>query len=498
MNLKTSEQLGDEIRISRLEVIFILSLSLIFIVAMALFFLVGGYSQSNDIMGVLRIASFDGQARWINGFYGPGYAYLASFIGLDVFTFGLFYHSLLFLFVLTVGIFSISITSQKETMDKVAVYLTILFLVCITVFNLGLNYTDGIFLLLLFLGGVGVFYYLFVHQNPKYLIPSALLLGSSILFRHHGYVFLTLLAVNLGVFAIRSKTQVNRKHIFIFAFCFFSPILISTLHLSTLQGVVSWQKFNLYKFFYGVNWHEVGFLLQTEEYKKFNLNLLAQNEPFLILRVLVTTSYSAFKNLAPFLLALLFLAFITKEKKYLLFVGFFLLYTIAVLPGWVRGIYPLYLVFTLLIVYSILLKKVPPRLILISLLIASPALALSFKGWVKEAGGTISSYNYVTNILEPELSQYGVTTGNEIFTDDYNLFFSNYDILRVCNFGGWLMLHPKFKNKYDPGEILRSGRSDDCQLKVIVAYKNGYIHGKYIDFEYRKKVTLKNHTLYFM
>lgn len=482
----------------KLDIALVVFLSIPGALALAQFFFVGGYPQLNDIIGVLRISSFDNESKWVNGFFGPGYTYLSNLIGTSVLSFGVFYVVLLLIFTLSIVALAIQITRAKPIVEKIAVYSAMFLLISFTVFRLRLNYTDGIFLLFLFVGLCMLFWFLFVNQKIYYLIASAIFLGVSVLFRHHGFQFLAILFLVLGWLAGLERIRNSWPRIFLFSTVFLLPTFCSIIHLAFVGALQSWQVFNLYKFFYGVNWHEIDLLLQSQVYKEFSLSTLIRNDLELVIKRVTEDGLRALVHVLPFLIATVFLCRFQGDRKLYVFIAFFLLYTLSVLPGWGRGVYPLYGVFCFFLAYVVLNRKFSTKLLLIPFFIVLLLLARSSYSWVTASLQTRSEYKYVTDVLEPTLKLNGIKNASEVFSDDFNLFLYDYDVLNVCSFRGWVMLHPNYRDRYNPRQLLADSGSKDCPIKVVIARKKGYIESNKLSFPFKEKVILDRHVLYLL
>ena len=114
----------------------------------AVFFFTKGYPTQNDIFSVLEISSLSSEARWINGFYGPGYSVISVLIGPNVQAFGA-------LFCFLISVFQVLGNAELWRSDvKWRGAACAAFTLSTTLFFLwvGFNYTDGLYLGFLFIG----------------------------------------------------------------------------------------------------------------------------------------------------------------------------------------------------------------------------------------------------------------------------------------------------------------------------------------------------------
>ena len=117
-----------------------------------------GYPQLNDIGGILKISALPGNQKWINGFFGPGYTYLSIIFNPKVSTFALIYGALIIISTYISYKVSVAYTENKNVVETLYSYTALISYFSITLFELRLNYSDGIFILLLY-DGLMVFIY---------------------------------------------------------------------------------------------------------------------------------------------------------------------------------------------------------------------------------------------------------------------------------------------------------------------------------------------------
>ena len=107
-----------------------------------------GYPQTNDILHLFKITPLEGNLKFINGIYGPGYTYYSLIFSnsLNILTFIIIALSLLssFLNVIIIRNYC-SVNSIKEN----SLYIITLLFHLIILTTIGFNHSDSIFMLLL-------------------------------------------------------------------------------------------------------------------------------------------------------------------------------------------------------------------------------------------------------------------------------------------------------------------------------------------------------------
>ena len=184
----------------------------IFILFHLLFFisilLVDGYPQNNDILHIFKITSLDGKLKFINGVYHPGYAYYSLIFSnsLKILTTVIFFLIIFSIFLIFKFINLFSLNESKN--ERLFLYIFSILFHFIIISTIGLNHSDCLFLLL-FYNGFLLFIYSYYFKYNKFLyITGLLIIGISILFRHHGILAIFLLYINfifLEIFFIKKN-----------------------------------------------------------------------------------------------------------------------------------------------------------------------------------------------------------------------------------------------------------------------------------------------------
>ena len=113
--------------------------------------IVDGYPQTNDILHIFKITPLEGNLKFINGIYGPGYTYYSLIFSnsLNILTFIIIALSLLSSFlniVIVKSYYSVNLIKEKS------LYIIILLFHLIILTTIGFNHSDSIFMLLFYNG----------------------------------------------------------------------------------------------------------------------------------------------------------------------------------------------------------------------------------------------------------------------------------------------------------------------------------------------------------
>lgn len=452
------------------------------------------YPTSNDIIGVLKISAMDDLGKWKNGFYGPGYTLLYNVIGAEILNWALFYIGLMIVSLSVSMMYIMRLFPKIDGLTNSVKYS----LGFVTIFfhlflydTVGLNYTDGIFLSLLFIG-LSLYFSSSINSNYSALqIIGLLVVATTFLFRSHAIIFGVVMILTLFLFL-----KVSYRHILYTLIILFMPFVV---YLLILYGYnlqyENWQRFNLFKFFYGVDWCRIDELLDTPKYINFNFLDTLLNNPYLVLVTILKTLKSSF-----FSIFLIFLIpggayYFTKKRIFIAIFIICVLYFILILPGWVRGVYPLYILmyFTIIRLYLLTIKKNRVWFVLFVFMFLYSGVN-SYKR-VKQLNNDHHYAQYIKNSLEPTLEEISVENINSCFTDDYNLYLYKYDILLINNFLGWGNLHPYFRSK-KPNSLFKTSSFLKNDIRYIIAKKGGFIEMSYPEIEYKKYISLKFHNIY--
>lgn len=447
----------------------------------------GGYPTLNDIAAVLSISSIEGDGRWTNGFYGPGYTMLSLVIGPNMYRFGV---TFIAIFCLSIGLGAANIL-QSSRPSGIALAL-FSFSSAFLFLAIGLNYTDGIFVALIHLGLQTLYRYFFLSRRVWLLMGGALCFSFSILLRHHGLVFVLLvlpLIWNLdSIFSAHRRGPVLHFYIATLAP---AGLVFAALHYTGAGG--NWQAFNLYKFLYDVNWRETAELVESGS---IDLANFPWND--ILHATLTALKQQAFKIVA----LLLVLAYpliainpIASRIGYAARLGGCAAYLVLVLPSFDRGILPLLavLIFVSLYVWQTKITRVPIAALAITTLIIATAGVRAVPRLVEVYQKEIPATRAVIN----EISERGIEM-HRVVTDDFNLFVPNSAPGRLQPIGGWTQLHPDLRRSVKDFIEVGAGRD----FFVVVAVKDGYLqnHPRYASFlgnNSAELVELSEHTLYF-
>ena len=135
-------------------------LYLLFAFFLITYIIIGGlytywYPTLNDIIGVLRISAMDDLGKWRNGFYGPGYTLIYNIIGAKILNWAILYIGIMIVSLSLSMVYIMKFLAQFDGLTNSVKYslgfITIFFYLFL--YNkVGLNYTDGLFIYLLFIG----------------------------------------------------------------------------------------------------------------------------------------------------------------------------------------------------------------------------------------------------------------------------------------------------------------------------------------------------------
>jgi hypothetical protein len=313
-------------------------------------------------------------------------------------------------------------------------------------------------------------------SSVSLLIASILFVSIALNLRSHGFIFFAIFTpiifyIYLGLSFIKDK------RFFIFYLTPLGVFIASKLLLCYFEVCVNWQFFNIYKFLEGVNWYEINYLITSQQYNEYNVSFMKY-----IINVFETlvSSYKQFFVVFSALLALFFLNpdKFTIKNLFLIAVGIFL-YASLVSPGISRGFLPLYFILILLVFnldnYINIREFRRYLFFLLYLLIIIGASLLSVKSL-----SSLYSYKNEVNYMKSisfYFNEKGIQ-GDQVFTDDFNLYLDIKNPLELKKFGGWTQLHPVLN--YDSKEYLN--RYTENKLHYLVYRKNGYISGNMIEF----------------
>ncbi len=452
------------------------------------------YPTLNDIVGILTISSLEGTAKWLNGFYGPGYTIISKFIGFDMSHWGVLYLSTIFLSLMCSLYFIRQINKlERDSSKKYILALGNILFHIFLFLQIGFNYSDGIFIFLLFSGMSLFFSASYINRYTMAQIIGLLIMGSTILFRTHGLIFSIMVVV---LFLLFAKT--SAKHLFytlgillLPTFLYFGLFYINDIPYQ------NWQKFNMVKFLYGIDFYRVDMLLEDEKYKNFNLFSAIFNNTANVIHQSISVLKISIPQTFLFFIAPLFAYVITRKNFFLAALVIAIIYFIIILPGWLRGVYPLYILTYMVFVYLYLLKNNFKFLWISILIVLSINLWKPIQYTYYQALGQRHYAEYIQNNLESSMKKVGIKDINTVFTDDYDLYLYSFDILKIHNFNGWSALHPARTNE-KPNKMFKESSFDQHGINYIIAKKGGYIERAYAPIKYKDVVSLNYHNIYIL
>jgi|TARA_B100001971_G_C18256802_1_gene582859 hypothetical protein len=443
---------------------------------------VGGYPQNNDILHIFKISSLDNNLKFVNGAYGPGYTYYSLIFSNSLKVLSFFNSFLSILSSVLICIFLNKFFKNSNNDEKSVGYLFSLVFHLIILVTVGFNHSDYIFLLL-FYNGILLFligYYLL--NSWKIYYTGALIIGLSVLFRHHGLIFLFFLLIlffSFEIFFLKKKINLFIKDYFKIIVILIIPPILSYIHLTTIDAIADWQthsKLHYYVYANEWNWRDVKSLFNSEDYKNFYILNVNSN---VLIKLFFGNLHGALRKLYPFVLCF-FLSYFLSKKKIILFSLFlFLLYVIVVLPGYTRGYYPAIFLcfFAVLLNYKeIAKKKIYGLFIFLFLFGHLIYLTSKFSNYIHESYMLNNDIN--KNII-PILNDNKIKYKN-LFSDDYNFYTDKLDgkSNNLCNWGGWLLNHPYYKDYY-PAQVAMGKKNKYCEIKAFIT-KEESIAKKYL------------------
>ena len=433
-----------------------------------------GMPSLNDIYWVLRVASLEGKGKWLNGFYGPGFTYLASAFSPKLIIFEVAYIALIFLSAIATYFLAAELSMRVGKERVKSIYIACGAIYFLILLRNSVNYTDGLFILLIYIGTLLLIYSVISNSKRKWeLVCGGFLLGVGVLFRHHGVVFVSLL---LFVFIAISLSQKNVNllqpipAIFFMAVGFVPPVLLSNFHLYSIGALESWQVFNVYRFFFGVDWSAVPELLASDAYREFDLLSFTMNNPIRFFKFVLSEFFSALKISYLFVFVPLYFYIRTKSRPQLIYLLAAVVYILIILPGVERGVLPLYILLGVSLLTAIFSADAinfrnfgfPSVLIVI-------AVVGGVRSFVKFENQAFQHTSLLKSTIAPYLRSQGVKSQSEIFTDDFDIYITDFEAesFMRCGYLGWLALHPSFKG-YNYRDTLYGRQTSYCDVKAAV------------------------------
>ncbi len=456
---------------------------------------VDGYPQTNDILHIFKISPLEGNQKFINGIYGPGYTYYSLIFtnSLTILSSVIYFLSLVSSFLL---LYNLKYFSEgKNSQDKLTIYsISILFHI-ILILTIGFNHSDSIFILL-FYNGLLIFILSYYFKNNIFFTLFGIsIIGLSIIFRHHGPFAIFFLFLNFLLFEYfrNKKNLLLYPKYLLFGFVIILPTFLSYIHLNLIDATVNWQtSFKLHFFFHGDlwgDWRDLKQVLNTEEVKNFNVFNVEISHA---IKIILNHVKGILRIIYPFIFCFLIALYLSRKKVVLLSFILFLSYNLIVLAGYHRGYYPgiFFCLISLLICYKDLSKnKIAYFLIYVFL--------IGHLIYVGEKYITDTKNRYVLNQeikkdVVPLLEKKQISYEN-IFSDDYNFYTTKLkgEIHKLCNWGGWLLNHPYLDNYY-PKKVLKGDDKNFCDVKALITrdkeFASIYISNNEFDEYYNFKI----------
>ena len=456
--------------------------------------LIKGYPITNDIIHIFKISVIEGNLKFVNGYFGPGYTYYSLIVSssLTILSFVIVYLSL------QSAYFVYSITELiKDKLERSEIfYLYLLFLIfhLIIIISLSFNHSESLFLLLLY-NGILIFiigYYL----KKKIIIYSlgVFLIGVSTIFRHQGPIiafFLFILFLYCETFHYKKKFFLYFKKYTLIATTLAIPFIVSYLHLYLIDAfsqLLTTGK--LYYFFHGErlgDWRDLKEVYQSNHY--LNFRLFDEQLDHIISIIANHLRGAFFQKLYPFILCFLLAYFATKERIILFSLSIFLIYIILILPGYHFAYFPALFILYIIILINIkeLIKNKSITYLIIFFLIGHLYyISNKHVSYIKEK---YILHTEINNKIVPILNNNALKYSN-VFSDDFEFYTNklNGNIERLCNWGGWLTQHPYFKDYY-PRKVLKGEKNKYCDIKALITrdseFAKIYINNKEFDEYYK-------------
>ena len=448
-------------------------------------FIIDGYPHNNDILFIFKISSLEDNLKFINGLYGPGFTYYVLLLSdsLTLFT-------IIICLLTALSSFLISILLNKITVDvsyrqKITIYIFALIFHLIIILSAGFNPSENIFLILFY---NGVLFFVFGYYIKKNLYIYGLgifFLSISILFRQHGVIALFMIYTYFVVYEIyhlKKSFLLNYKKYFWIGLLTVLPFILSVIHLLFIDAFRMWQtSWRLHMIFFvdiWGDWRDIKYLIEQEKILEFNLTKVSLSKIWLVFK---DFSISALKVLSPFIITFMVCYIVSKKKIILFALVLFLTFVLLVLPGYHKGYFPILLLsfISVLLTFNELTEKKISFFFVIILLFGhlfylSERYLENFNNYYK------LNHDIKKNII-PYIKENNLKFNN-IFSDDLSFYSNKIDgnIIEICNWGGWYMLHPNSKD-YHPREAIVGKKNRFCDVKVILTKDEKFAE------EYNKK-----------
>ena len=480
----------NKINLKKLFIIVFASLNLIFYFSILL---VQGYPETNDILHIFKVTSLEGNLKFINGYYPPGFAYYTILISNSL--------TILSCVIIYLGIQSsylvYFITEQvRVKLDNVEqLYLYVFFLIfhCIIILTIGFIHSDSTFILLFYNGLLIFIIGYFFKKNLSIYLIGALIIGLSIIFRHQGAIilfFIFALFLYYEIFCCDENIFINYKKYLLIILFLIGPFIISYSHLFIIDAFSQeLTTGKLYYFLHGDrfgDWRDLKFAYQSDHYLNFNL----YNEE---LNHIVTVTLKHIRSILRIVYPLIFcflIAYSVSRKNIILFaLGVFLIYLLIILPGYHAGYYPSLFICYIIILLNFreIIKNKIRNLLTLIFLIGHIVYLLNYHVIYVKDNYKLS--REIDNKISPILNEKKLKYSN-IFSDDYNFYTTKLDgdAHKLCNWGGWFIKHPYMKDYY-PREVLKGKKNKYCDIKALITrdeeFAKLYIENKEFDEYYK-------------
>ena len=438
--------------------------------------IVDGYPQTNDILHIFKITPLEGNLKFINGIYGPGYTYYSLIFSnsLNILTFIIIALSLLSSFlniVIVKSYYSVNLIKEKS------LYIIILLFHLIILTTIGFNHSDSIFMLL-FYNGLLIFLIGYYFSKQKFItIIGLLLIGISALFRHHGSFAILLLFINFLFYEkfINQKSKLFSQKNVLFGLLLSLPTILSQIHLYSVDAIVNWQtSFKLHYFFHGYtwgDWRNLKEVLNSEDVKNFKITQVSFNHA---IDVILDHLFNVLRIVYPFIFCFLIFFYLSKKNIIIYSLILFFIFICIVLAGYHRGYYPgIFFCFLSAIICfkEISNSKYFSKLIYIFLF---GHLIYVADNYTRDVVHRYNLNQDIKNNIVPILKQKKINYNN-IFSDDYNFYTTKLDgeIHQLCNWGGWFLNHP-YLNNYYPKKVLKGDDKNVCNVKALITHDKNF------------------------
>ena len=435
-------------------------------------FIIDGYPHNNDILYIFKISSFEGNYKFINGLYGPGFTYYTLLFSDSLILFTIIICLLTALSSFLLSILLKKITLLTSTMEKNVIYLLSLIFHLIIILSAGFNPSENIFLIL-FYNGILTFILGYYLTNNTYVYGIGIFfLSISILFRQHGILALFILYIYFllyEIYYLKRSIILNYKKYFWIGLISILPFIISLIHLILIDSFRMWQtSWRLHMIFFvdvWGDWRDIKYLIEEEKILEFNLSKVSISHIWLVFK---DFSINALKIVYPFIVSFIICYILSKKKITLFALVLFLVFIFLVLPGFHKGYFPLVLLCFISVILTF--KELTDKKIsfyIIFILLFGHLFYLTEK-YLENFNNYYKLNADIKKNIIPYISKNKLKFNN-IFSDDLNFYSNKIDgnISEICNWGGWYMMHPNSKD-YHPRQAILGKKNEFCDVKLIL------------------------------